>query len=535
MKIALAQINPTVGDFAGNSAMIQKVIFDHNESVDLIVFPEMSLTGYPPQDLLFEHEFITTAEITLNKISENIMDTAVILGTIREEGAKLYNTAAILQNGKIIGYRDKTLRPAYDVFNENRYFSESKKIQPIELELKSGKVKIGILICEDLWDDNYDTKVTEKLNSNGAELFINISASPFYIDKFRERYEIVKSKSNEFKKHFIYCNLVGAQDELIFDGASFAVNSNGECIAQADYFNEEVLSIDIENTQPEAPAFQEAEESIVDALSLGVRDYFRKTGHTKAILGLSGGIDSALTAAIACNALNPENVLGVSMPSVFSSDHSVSDAETLAVNLGMEFKIIPIKSINESMIGSLNGILDNKPGLAEENLQARIRGNILMTIANKTGGMVLNTGNKTETALGYCTLYGDMCGAIGVISDLTKTQVYAVSNWINKSRDSEVIPIGSLTKPPSAELKPEQVDPFDYEKISPFVEQMISGSNKKSNFTDFGLSAEESHIMKNKIRFAEYKRRQAAPGLKISKKAFGIGRRFPIVNKFRDQ
>jgi len=392
---------------------------------------------------------------------------------------------------------------------------------------------LGIEICEDLWDDDYKTKVSRELIHEGADILINISASPFHLNRLDERLDIIRDKSKDLKCYFIYCNLVGAQDELVFDGQSCVVSPAGKLVALSPAFKEITQIIDLEYCNPISQSKSSEEKQIFHALSLGVQDYFMKTGYNKAVLGLSGGIDSALTAIIASDALGAENILGISMPSIYSSDHSIEDAKQLAENLGIDFKIIPIKKINEQMLYDLSPILNGSPsGLAEENLQARIRGNILMAAANKKGALLLNTGNKTETALGYCTMYGDMAGALAVISDLNKSQVYAVSKWINEDAAREVIPNSSISKPPSAELKLDQVDPFDYDVVSPLVDRIISEPYNLNILENDGYSTALISELVQKVRISEYKRRQAAPGIRVSQKAFGAGRRYPIVNKF---
>ena len=533
MKVALAQINPTVGALENNSRKITEIIREYSSQCDLIIFPEMVLTGYPPQDLLLDDTFIQKAHNALENIAASVKTTTVIVGTIRQENEKLFNSAAVIQDGSVIAYRDKTHLPTYDVFDESRYFTPAESNEPVELNMNGTVVKLGLQICEDLWDDEYDTKVSKSLCSQGTELLINISASPFHVNRLEERLELIKGKAKHLMCCFIYCNLIGAQDELVFDGQSCIVNSAGEVIFLSAAFEESVQLVDMEKCKPIKVLEPPEEEQIFNTLSLGVKDYFQKTGHSQAVIGLSGGIDSALTAVIAKNALGSENVLGIAMPSIFSSDHSVSDAQALAENLGIQFEIIPIKKINEQMLDGLSPIFNgSEAGLAKENLQARIRGNILMAAANKRGALLLNTGNKTETALGYCTMYGDMAGALAVISDLNKTQVYAVARWINAYYNQEIIPENTLTKPPSAELKPDQVDPFDYDVVSPLVDILINEPHRSVELEIKGYSPELIKELMQKIRLAEFKRRQAAPGIRISPKAFGVGRRYPIVNKF---
>jgi NAD+ synthase (glutamine-hydrolysing) len=536
MKIAFGQINPTVGDIRGNTNLIIETIQQVSKKSDILVFPEMALTGYPPQDLLYESHFIDAVESAILEIASYVNNQIVILGAIRSENNYLFNTAVIMQDGHIIGYRDKSLLPTYDVFDETRYFTPAPTIKPIEVNINSKPVLLGVEICEDMWDDAYSTKVSQQLSDQGSEIIINISASPFHVNRIKERIDIASSKAKDLKQYFIYCNLVGAQDELVFDGQSFALNSKGELITLCSAFSKEISIIDLGKSTPIQPKQQSENEQIYHALTLGVKDYFSKTNHSTAVIGLSGGIDSALTACIAKNALGADNVIGVSMPSIYSSDHSISDAELLANNLGIQYEILPIKNLNEEFLKQLDPFFsDTEPGLAEENLQARIRGNLLMAVANKKNALVLNTGNKTETALGYCTMYGDMAGAIGVISDLNKTQVYAVSHWINQYFKTSIIPEGTLTKPPSAELRPNQVDPFDYDVISPLVDKIITDRKHAHSLIEEGADSVLVFDLLRKIRFAEFKRRQSPPGIRVSSKAFGVGRRYPIVNQFTEK
>ena len=533
MKITLAQINPTVGALRDNCAKIKEIIDAYSSKSDIIVFPEMVLTGYPPQDLLLDHSFVNNAGNLLDELANSSRDTPVVIGTIRQSESKLYNTAAVIQNGKIQAYRDKTHLPNYDVFDEHRYFTPAKLINPVELIINNKLYKLGIQICEDLWDADYELKVSKKLYDQGADLIINISASPYHIDRIMERTDMIKEKCKELKLYFIYCNLIGAQDELVFDGQSCIINSQGDMVALCSDFKEHIQVVDLDNIKPLCKPDVCEEEQIYKALSLGVQDYFTKSGHSKAVIGLSGGIDSALTAAIAKNAIGANNVLGFAMPSQFSSNHSIDDARNLAHNLGIKFEIISIKEINHKMLEDLSPIFNgSKTGLAEENLQARIRGNILMSVANKKQALLLNTGNKTETALGYCTMYGDMAGALAVISDLNKSQVYAIANWLNNHMDEEIIPYNSISKPPSAELRPEQVDPFDYDIVSPLVDILINEPGKASELEKEGYDYELIEDLLKKIRFSEYKRRQAPPGIRVSSKAFGLGRRYPIINAY---
>ena len=423
--------------------------------------------------------------------------------------------------------------PTYDVFDEARYFTSGSEPCVVKVSINGENVYLGLQICEDLWDKNYSCDLVEELKAKGAEIIINLSASPYRVDRLLDRCELIQSKASDNRLSYVYCNLVGAQDELIFDGQSLAYNENGELIAQGKAFEEEILLVDINNSQTIDLKYSRREEKIYNALVLGVKDYFKKTGHTEAVIGLSGGIDSSLTACIAVDALGIENVHGVSMPSKFSSQHSKDDAKLLSENLGVDYRTISIESIvssfEESLEASSNG---SEPGVAEENIQARTRGSIIMALSNKFNWLVLSTGNKTELAMGYCTLYGDMNGGLAVISDLSKTDVYALSRWVNEKAGFDCIPINSIEKPPSAELAPNQVDPFDYDVVSPLVTALIDNQKSPSELIKEGADPGLVKDISNRIRINEYKRRQAAPGLKVTSKAFGMGRRVPIINQY---
>lgn len=533
MKIALCQINPTVGAINQN----KKSIFDwYHRAVDLgadlVVFPELSLIGYPPQDLLLRNRFIENAKNALDEIAQK-STIPIILGNTMMEDNKLYNCAFFCEKGEIISHYKKRLLPTYDVFDEARYFTSGSEPCVVKLSINGKNVYLGLQICEDLWDKNYSGDLVEELKAKGAEIIINLSASPYRVDRLLDRCELIQSKASDNRLSYVYCNLVGAQDELIFDGQSLAYNENGELIAQGKAFEEEILMVDIKNSQTIDLKDSRREEKIYNALVLGVKDYFKKTGHSEAVIGLSGGIDSSLTACIAVDALGIENVHGVSMPSKFSSQHSKDDAKLLSENLGVDYRTISIESIvssfEESLKASYNG---SEPGVAEENIQARTRGSIIMALSNKFNWLVLSTGNKTELAMGYCTLYGDMNGGLAVISDLSKTDVYALSRWVNEKAGFDCIPINSIEKPPSAELAPNQVDPFDYDVVSPLVTAMIEDEKSPTELIEGGADPELVKDISRRIRINEYKRRQAAPGLRVTSKAFGIGRRVPIVNQF---
>ena len=533
MKVSLCQINPTVGAIERNMDLIMKW---YQKAVaagaELTVFPELVLVGYPPQDLLLRRRFLDKAEMALKSIAKKTTIPMIIGNPLRENG-KLYNCAFVCGHGEITGHYKKRLLPTYDVFDEDRYFTSGESTEVIEVEFDNKLVKIGMQICEDLWDEDYACNLAKSLKEKGAECIVNISASPYRAGRLADRSKLIASKVTETALPFFYCNIVGAQDELIFDGQSLAYDGKGNLIGQGPAFKEDIVLVDSENSETIELKTAGREQKIYQALVLGVRDYFRKTGYKKAVLGLSGGIDSSLTGCIAVDALGPNNVHGVSMPSRYSSDHSMDDAKTLAKNLGIDYRTISIESIigrfDESLEESFNG---SETGVAEENIQARVRGSLLMALSNKFNWLVLSTGNKTELAMGYCTLYGDMNGGLSVISDLSKTDVYALSHWVNEEAGSERIPVSSIEKPPSAELRPDQVDPFDYDVVSPLVSALIEDEKSPTELIAEGADPELIKDISRRIRINEYKRRQAAPGLRVTSKAFGIGRRVPIVNLF---
>ena len=533
MKIALCQINPTVGAIKQNKELILKKYQEAiNLGAELIVFPELALIGYPPQDLLLRNKFINNAAVALDEIAKQ-STIPIIVGSTLVENDQLYNCSYVCANGQIINHYKKILLPTYDVFDEDRYFKSGD--QPVTVEIAIGpKIKkIGLQICEDLWDHTYSRNLAGQLKNAGAELIINISASPYRVDRLVDRCNLIKTKVDNTGIPFLYCNLVGAQDELIFDGQSVVYDGKGNLLAQGNSFVEETIIVDLDNQEPIELNVLQREEKIYNALVLGVKDYFTKTGHTEAVLGLSGGIDSSLTACIAVDALGSDNVHGVSMPSKYSSEHSKDDAKELAQNLGMDYQVVSIESIVDSFEHSLKASYNGtEPGVAEENIQARARGSIIMALSNKFNWLVLSTGNKTELAMGYCTLYGDMNGGLSVISDLSKTDVYALSRWVNENSDKERIPLNSIDKPPSAELKPNQVDPFDYDVVSPLVTALVDNQKSPSQLIKEGADPELVEDISRRIRINEYKRRQAAPGLRVTSKAFGMGRRVPIVNKY---
>ena len=534
MKIALCQVNPILGNFSFNINKIQSFYDRAIESgAELVIFPEMVVCGYPPQDLIWENGFVSACESSIQTIA-SFSKVPVIAGFIRKEKNKIFNSAALCRNGEIVFIYDKMLLPTYDVFDEDRYFTPGENVGTTETEIGGKNRKIGIQVCEDLWDTEYELKVTNELAQKGAEIIINISASPFHDEQPDIRRKLIEDKVRETRVPFIYCNLVGAQDELIFDGNSVIYNQKGEVIGSGKSFSEDLVIANMDTTNTITEQRISREETLYSALCLGVKDYFDKTGHKKAVMGLSGGIDSSLTACIAVDALGKENVWGTTMPSEFSSEHSVTDAEKLAQNLGISLQSIPIEELVNDTAQSLKPLFkDIPPNVAEENVQARLRGLLLMAISNKFGWLVLTTGNKTELALGYCTLYGDMNGGLAVISDLSKQDVYAVSNWVNESAGYDKIPENCITKPPSAELAPNQTDPFDYDVVSPIVESMVQDRLSIDDLLQKGLEKSLVLDIARRIRLNEYKRRQAAPGLRVTSKAFGIGRRYPIINHYK--
>ena len=552
----MAQINATVGDLEGNKQLIieygRKAV---GAGADIVAFPEMAMTGYPPLDILppremrppsgnrrpEQEEFVKLNKEYLSDVAEQLPEITAIVGFVDYDDYNLYNAAATITGGRIQHVAHKTHLPTYDVFDEHRYFSQALTNQPVQLELNGEQVKVGTSICEDIWDEElgYAVKVVDVLGALGARIIVNLNASPFH-DRIRDiRLRILKRKAIRLGSAIFYVNLVGGQDELVFDGQSLAIDREGRLVGIGKQFEEDLVIVDMERNgvglnEVAEPAYNRDEE-MFSALVLGVRDYFRKTGFKRAFIGLSGGIDSSLVAVIAATALGKENVTGVSMPSRFSSDHSKGDAKQLAESLGIEYVTIPIEKVFEAFEGELKPSFKGRPrDVAEENLQARIRGSILMALSNKFGALVLSTGNKTELALGYATLYGDMSGGLEVIGDVSKMDVYALSRYYNKRCGSDIIPKNCFTKIPSAELRPGQYDPFDYSVVSPLVDDAIENRLSKKELIRKGYPEQVVEDTVRRIRGAEYKRRQAAPVIKITKKAFGLGWKMPIVNKFDD-
>jgi len=557
IRVGMAQVNPTVGDLDANAQLVKSFMRKAEElSVDLLAFPEMVITGYPPLDLLPPKEirtqngdlsagpleFISKNRSLTERLAEQAPGVVFILGFVDHDQSDIYNAAAVCHNGKVVQVVRKTLLPTYDVFDELRYFKPAARNDPTTVTIAGNQVRLGVSICEDLWDEElrYERHVIGDLVQKGADIIVNINASPFYVGKRLVREKLLKSKATALKRPFFYVNMVGGQDELVFDGESLAVDSRGELAGIGKAFEEDLVIVDLELRPGTAATIQsppyDKEQSVFMALVLGVRDYFRKTGFKKGVIGLSGGIDSALTAAMAVEALGRENVVGVSMPSRYSSDHSKRDAESLSKNLGITYLTIPIDEIIKAYERTLEEPFEKRSAdVTEENIQARIRGNILMALSNKFGYLVLTTGNKTELALGYCTLYGDMSGGLAVIGDVSKSEVYALAEYYNRRRGFEAIPKSSIAKIPSAELKPDQYDPFDYAVVSPLVDEIIENRRSVKELASLGYDPKLAEEMLIRIRSAEYKRRQAAPSIKITRKAFGIGWRMPIVNRSRGE
>jgi|11_taG_2_1085331.scaffolds.fasta_scaffold00010_170 NAD+ synthetase len=555
--IRLAQLNPTIGDLIGNKKLITEAILQASEDgIDILILPELVVCGYPPQDLLERAVFRESCYRINNELIESTGETAVIFGSISENngiGRKIFNSAIVAQHGKEIGRVHKALLPTYDVFDDLRYFEPGNEFEPISIN----GVSFGITVCEDIWyNDNeinyhtYSVNPAEELAKKGAEAIINVSASPFTKTKPISRVEMLQKHADELNIPLFYVNQVGANTELIFDGDSLALNKNGEIKSRAKRFASTYIDVEFDPSTKEVDVIgdtsdrldaPESIESMFNGLVLGVQDYLRKSkAAMKVIFGLSGGIDSALVAVIAKEALGAENVIAVTMPSEFSSDGSVSDSETLAQNLGIKLHKIAIKSIYDSYLDQLKPVFEGTEfNVAEENLQSRTRGDLLMAMANKFGYMLLNTGNKSETAVGYCTLYGDMAGGLGIISDLYKTEVYEMCKWLNQRYyQKEVIPNSIIEKEPSAELRPDQKDSDslpDYGTLDTILEYYLEQQLSREEIINKGFEEKLVNKILSLVDINEHKRYQSAPGLKMSAKAFGSGRRWPVVQGWTGQ
>ena len=560
LRIAACQLNLSVGDLLGNKEKILSAYANAQEKgSDIAVFTELAVCGYPPEDLLLKRGFVHDTQEMLKEIASHTSDCVAVLGFVNGQAAaadpvkRTSNAAAVCFNGKVVGTYSKRALPDYGVFDEERYFSPGN--ESLQIYEVCG-VNIGITICEDIWRPK---GISTDLAAIGAQVILNLNASPFEKEKLQTREMVLKERVEETQIPIVYVNQVGAQDELVFDGGSFVMNSQKEVIARASQFEEEVLIFDIEvqdqgtaknenlvqissdlkkkaavNTSP-PPVLME-EEQVWNALCLGTRDYVKKNGFTDVCLGLSGGIDSAIVAAIACDAIGPEHVHAIMMPSRFSSTHSVSDAQALIDNLNCHQMNIPIEPAHEAFLNMTEDYFADLPeGIAEENIQSRIRGTLLMALSNKFGWLVLTTGNKSELAVGYSTLYGDTAGAFSVIKDLWKTEVFSLANWKNETAGNEVIPNSIITKPPSAELRPDQRDDQtlpDYEILDELLKELVENDVVKHELLKMGHDPEVVHQISRLVDLAEYKRRQSPLGPKVSKKSFGRDRRLPITNAY---
>ncbi len=550
MKIGFAQINPTVGDLRGNCELIIGAYEGLAAAgAELVLTPELALTGYPPQDLVFKSRFVPENLAFLENLHSHVGDTALLVGFVdRNEGRgkPFHNAAALLERAKPIRKAYKSLLPTYDVFDEDRYFEAGRCVVPFDVHGR----KIGVTICEDIWTDDYlprplyDIEPVRNLVEQSAEIIVNLSASPFRLGAPACRFEMIAAQARTHQRPICYCNVVGGNDQLIFDGNSIAVNASGNLIAQLAAFREDAKVVDTDST--DAIEFHEGKtpEQLFAALSLGVRDYFRKCNFHSAVIGLSGGVDSAVTAVIAMDALGAENVTGVSMPSPYSSRGSIDDARALARNLGIKFFEIPITDAFRDFKAQFKEIFKGLPeNETEENMQPRLRAMTLMALSNKFGHLLLTTGNKSELAVGYCTLYGDMAGGLAVISDVPKTMVYELARWINSDYSArsgakrQIIPESTIEKAPSAELKPNQKDQDTlppYEILDKILQLYVEENLSARDIIARGFNEKTVRWVQRRIDLNEYKREQSAPGLKVTSRAFGVGRKMPIAQRYVD-
>ncbi len=544
MRIALAQLNTTVGDIAGNEAAILAAYRRGVEAgAALVMTPELSIVGYPPRDLLLRPSFVRANLEALQRIASATGETGLLVGFVAEGeasiGRGLSNAVALLHCGRIVAIRSKTLLPTYDVFDEDRYFDPATANTPVEFL----GLRLGLTVCEDVWNDadfwprrRYRPDPAADLVAAGVDLLLNISASPWHLGKESTRLAMLRSLCAKSGVPVLYCNLAGGNDELVFDGRSLAFNAEGGLLAEGAAFDEDFRVVDTRTSGGMSASSPCEEAQVHDALVLGTRDYLRKCGFRGAVLGLSGGIDSALVAALAVAALGPENVRGLALPSQYSSQGSIDDALALARNLGIRCDVVPIQAPFEAVKAQMLPLFEGRPeDTTEENVQARLRGVALMSMSNKFGSLLLTTGNKSELAVGYCTLYGDMCGGLAVISDVPKTLVYRVSRWINRER--EIIPSSSIIKAPSAELRPNQTDQDSlpaYEVLDAILDAYVVRHRTPVEIVALGFPEEAVRRVVRLIDFSEFKRRQAAPGLKVTTRAFGVGRRQPVAQKWRE-
>ncbi len=570
MKIAIAQLNPTIGDLTGNAQQILALAHQAvSQGVNLLLTPELSLCGYPPRDLLMHPGFVAAMAATLTQLAQDLpAQLAVLVGTVTPNHAAaaagkkpLFNSVALLHQGSVQQVFHKRLLPTYDVFDEDRYFEPGEVTGHFYLTLtpEVPPIHIGVTICEDLWNDeefwgrrHYEINPISELAALGVDFVVNLSASPYTVGKPQLRQTMLQHLATRFDQPLLYTNQVGGNDDLIFDGTSLALNRQGEVISRACAFEADLMVVEYDQQKRDwvamgastiAPVPATADAEIWSALVLGVRDYARKCGFSKAVIGLSGGVDSALVAAIAVAALGNTNVLGVLMPSPYSSEHSVNDARQLAANLDMPTQLLAIGELMTGYDHTLATLFAGTEfGLAEENIQSRIRGNLLMAISNKFGHLLLSTGNKSEIAVGYCTLYGDMNGGLAVIADVPKTRVYSICHWLNQQSNQsgrgEIIPTSILTKPPSAELKPGQVDQDSlppYDILDDILTRLIHEHQTPDQIVAAGHAADVVAQVIRLVSRAEFKRRQAPPVLKVTDRAFGIGWRMPIANRWLPQ
>jgi NAD+ synthase (glutamine-hydrolysing) len=543
MKVLVAQLDPTIGDFLGNTQkIIEALSHAQREKVDVVLFAEMAICAYPPEDLVLHDPFVLACEEALQKIAPHTKGLMAVVGLVRRNLAqgekRLLNSAAIIQDGKIIGFHDKALLPTYDVFDERRYFEPGTEFKAWEWKGK----KIGVLICEDIWqhagyvgETRYACDPVLEMRNLNIDLLLNLSASPYQFQKLDVRIKVCQKAAKTLQRPIIYCAQVGGNEQLVFDGYSVYVDGKGKLCKLAKGFEEDLMVVDLE--VPQHPFHLEYDEvgDLYRALVLGTRDYFQKQNFKKAILGLSGGIDSSLAACIAVEALGKENVYGLGMPSRFNSPESLKDAEKLAKNLGMQFDVISIDPLYDAYLHGLKPLFEEKPfDATEENIQARIRGTLLMALSNKHGYLVLSTGNKSELALGFCTLYGDMAGGLALLGDVNKRQIYLLAHWINKKQ--EIIPHSTIVKPPSAELHAGQLDVDtlpDYSIVDAVLESYVEDLLSPDEIVKkYHIPREIVLDLIHRIHLAEYKRRQSAPGIRVTKKAFKVGRRYPIVQKW---
>ena len=569
LRVSMAQINATVGDLEGNAAkIIERIREAESLGSDLVAFPELALTGYPPEDLVLRRGFVESNLETLNRVCEATrgLHVTAIVGFV-DYAHDIFNSAAVIHDGTLAGAYHKQYLPNYGVFDEARYFRPGEGVQLFDI----AGARVGVTICEDIW---YSSGPMQDQCLAGAEVVVNINGSPFHAGKSQQREQMLATRAADNAVLTLYCNLVGGQDHLIFDGGSTVYGPGGDLIARAPLFRENLLTVDLDVEEvrqtrlhdprlrrlpqteadlrsvsretevnrgpliePDLSELLPNDEQVYEALVLGTRDYVHKTGFSDVVIALSGGIDSTLTAVVAVDALGAEHVRGVSMPSRYSSEGSVADARALADNLGIAMDVLPIEGPYQSHLDTLAPLFEGlAPDVTEENLQARIRGVLMMAISNKTGALVLTTSNKSESATGYTTLYGDMTGGLAVIQDVPKLLVYRLSELVNERAGREVIPVSVLTKPPSAELRPEQFDEqslMPYERLDPILEAFVEEDRSLDEIVAAGFEESDVKRVMSLVTGAEYKRRQAAPGLKITPRAFGRDRRFPIANRYR--